>query len=60
MEKRMRGFLINKNLCLYYWLKKKIGKKCAFGIANAIEKTLLIFGREDMPYFNRNRILTEE
>ena len=45
----MRGFLINKNLCLYHWLKKKIGKKCALGMANAIEKTLLIFGREVMP-----------
>jgi hypothetical protein len=60
IEERMRGFLINKNLCLYYWLKKKIGKKCALGIANAIEKTLLIFGREVMPYFNRNRMLNEE
>jgi hypothetical protein len=60
MEKWMRSFLINKNLCLYYWLKKKIGKKWAFGVANAIEKTILIFGREVMPYFNRNGILTEE
>jgi len=42
----MRSFLINKNLCLYYRLKKKIGKKRAFGMANAIEKIILIFGRE--------------
>jgi len=60
IEERMRGFLINKNLCIYYWLKKKIGKKCALGIANAIEKALLVFGREVMPYFNRNRMLNEE
>jgi hypothetical protein len=56
----MRSFLVNKNLCLYYWLKKKIGKKWALGVANAVEKTILIFGREIMPYFNRNGMLTEE
>ena len=44
----MAGFLINKNLCFYYWLKKKIGKKWAFGVANAIEKIILIFGRDKM------------
>jgi len=49
----MRNFLINKNLCLYYRLKKKIGKKWALGVANTIKKTLLIFGREEIPYFNR-------
>ena len=49
----MRNFLINKNLCLYYRLKKKIGKKLALGVANTIEKTLLIFGREEIPYSNR-------
>jgi len=57
---RMRGFLINKNLCLYYWLKKKIGKKWALAAANGIEKTILIFGREIIPYFNNNGRLTEE
>jgi hypothetical protein len=56
----MRSFLVNKNLCLYYWLKKKIGKKWALGVANAVEKTILIFGREIMSYFNRNGMLTEE
>jgi hypothetical protein len=49
----MRNFLINKNLCLYYRLKKKIGKRWALGVANTIEKTLLIFGREEIPYSNR-------
>lgn len=56
----MKGFLINKNLCFYYWLKKKIGKEWALGVANAIEKTILIFGREVMPYFHGNRTQTEE
>jgi hypothetical protein len=46
----MRGFLINKNLCFYYWLKKRIGKTRAFGVANTIEKIILILGREAIPY----------
>jgi hypothetical protein len=44
----MRSFLINKNLSLYYWLKKKIGKRGAFLVANSIEKVILIFGREQI------------
>ena len=44
----MRGFLINKNLCFYYWLRKRIGNQRAFMVANAIEKVILIFGREQM------------
>jgi hypothetical protein len=60
MERWVRSFLINKNLCLYYQLRKKIGKKLAFGVANAIEKGILIFGREIVPYFQRKGILTEE
>ncbi len=42
----MRGFLINKNICLYYWLRKRIGKKAAFCIAGALEAGILVFGRE--------------
>ena len=45
----MRGFLINKNLCFYYWLKKKIGKDRAFKLVNKIEKIILIFGRKAIP-----------
>ena len=41
--------MINKNLCFYYWLKKKIGKDRAFKLANKIEKIILIFGREVIP-----------
>jgi len=46
----MRSFLINKNLSLYYHLKKRIGKRIAFEVANTIEKVILIFGRERIPY----------
>ena len=48
-ERRMRSFLINKNLSFYYWLRKRTGKAIAFEVANAIEKVILIFGRERMP-----------
>jgi hypothetical protein len=34
-----------------------MGKKWALGGANAIEKMILIFGRDIMPYFNRNEML---
>jgi hypothetical protein len=53
VERWMRSFLINKNLCLYYWLKKRIGKKLAFCVAITLEKGLLIFGREEIPYFDK-------
>jgi len=54
----MRGFLINKNLCLYYWLKKRVGKKWALFVANAFERTILICGREGLPPFNKDGMLT--
>jgi len=60
LEISMRGFLINKNLCFYYWLKKKIGKKWALDLANAIERIILIFGRDIIPCFNRNGMEEEE
>ncbi len=44
----MRSFLINKNLSLYYWLKKRIGKESAYRVAIVFEKVILIFGREKM------------
>jgi len=46
----MRSFLINKNLCFYYWLRKRFGKKRALMVANTIEKVVLVCGREVMPY----------
>jgi len=55
----MRSFLINKNICFYYWLKKKIGKKWALGVATTIEKTILILGRDIHPYSNRNGMLIQ-
>ena len=60
VERWMRGFLFNKNLCLYYWLEKRIGKKLDFCVAIALEKGLLIFGREEIPYFDKNEMLTEQ
>jgi len=44
----MRGFLVNKNLCFYYWLKKRIGKQWAFRVATTGEKIILAFGREKL------------
>jgi len=41
----MRLFLINKNLSLYYWLKKRIGRKWACRVALIMESGILIFGR---------------
>jgi hypothetical protein len=46
----MRSFLINKNLCFHYWLRKRIGKKLSLCVSANIEKTILIFGREVVPY----------
>ena len=46
----MRSYLINKNLCFYYWFRRGVGKKEAPRVANTVEKILLIFGREALPY----------
>ena len=42
----MRSYLINKNLCLCYWLRNRIGKRQAFWVTHQIERAILIFGRE--------------
>ena len=55
----MRSFLINKNLSLYYWLKKRIGKKRALGVAGTIEKVVLMFGREVVPCSDENCVHTQ-
>jgi len=52
----MRGFLINKNLCLFYWLRKRVRKDSALRIVKMIEKLILAFGREQIPN-RRFRIL---
>ena len=44
----MISFLVNKNLSLFYWLKKRIWKKRAFKVAIIVEKIILTFGREQM------------
>jgi len=56
----MRSFLINKNLSLYYVLKRKIGKKQGLVVASSIEKALLVFGREKMPGSDKNGVAAEE
>jgi hypothetical protein len=56
----MRSFLINKNLSLYYLLKKKIGKKQGLIVASTIEKALLLFGREKMPGFGKDGMAAEK
>jgi hypothetical protein len=45
----MRSFLINKNITLYYRLKKWIGNKPALRIVNKIERFVTLFGREQIP-----------
>jgi hypothetical protein len=52
----MRGFLINKNLCFYYLLRKRIGKIWAFRVANSIERAILVFGREGIPDSDRDKM----
>ena len=54
----MRSLLINKNISLYYWLRKRIGKTIALEVANVIERVILIFGRERIPY-RRVRMLNK-
>jgi hypothetical protein len=60
MEIWMRSFLINKNLSLYYLLKRKFGKKQGLVVASTIEKALLIFGREKIPVLKKNGMAAEE
>jgi len=45
----MRSYLINKNLCFYYWLRRGIGKKDALRVVCTIERVVLLFGREALP-----------
>ena len=37
----MRNFLIHKNVSIYYWLRRRIGKERAFRVANTFEKIIL-------------------
>jgi hypothetical protein len=37
-------------------LKKRIGKKLALWVANSIEKGILLFGREIIPYSDKNKM----
>ena len=42
----MRRYLINKNLCPYYWSRERIGKELALEVAKTREKAKLIFGKD--------------
>ena len=37
----MRSFLIHKNLSLYHWLRRRIGKVRALRVANTAEKIIV-------------------
>ena len=56
----MKSYLINKNLSLYYLLKRIIGKKWGFVVAGTIEKAILIFGREELPNIVKNETPTDQ
>ena len=43
----MRAWLINKNLCVYYYLRKGIGKKRALTIAKSLEWLIKKGGEEE-------------
>jgi len=45
----MRSYLINKNLCFYYRLRKRIGKRRALRMAKDIEKIILFFCKIPIP-----------
>jgi hypothetical protein len=55
----MRSYLINKNLCFYYWLRRGIGKKEALRVAGTIERIVLLFGREALPRSNLHSEMVE-
>ncbi len=56
----MRSYLINKNLSLFYSLKRLIGKKRGIAVASTIEKAILVFGREEMHRNGKHKIPPEE
>ncbi len=56
----MRSYLINKNLSLFYSLKRMIGKKPSIAVAIAIEKAILIFGREELRRNDDRKIPSKE
>ena len=56
----MRSYLINKNLSLFYFLRRMIGKKPSIAVASTIERAILIFGREELPRNNDRKIPTKE
>jgi hypothetical protein len=37
----MKSYLIHKNLSLYHWLRRRIGKERALRVAKSVEKIIL-------------------
>jgi hypothetical protein len=56
----MKSFLMNNNLSLDSFLKRMIGKKRGLVVARTIEKAILIFGREEVPSYNKNKMPAEQ
>jgi hypothetical protein len=52
----MRGYLINKNLGLYYLLRKRIGKEKALRIATRLETVILLLGRKRFVFPKSTRV----
>lgn len=45
----MNSWLINKNLCFYYWLRPRLGRQRALKVAKTIEAGIVfLLGREVM------------
>ena len=51
---------MNNNLSLDNLLKRMIGKKRGLVVASTIEKAILIFGREEVPSYNKNKMSAEQ
>jgi len=45
----MRAWLLNKNISLYWILRRRLGKVKALRVHEALERVILIFGRPRYP-----------
>ena len=44
----MRSYLINKNICTYYWLRKGVARSWLFGWQAPFEKAIPCFWKGDV------------
>ena len=56
----MKSFLMNNNLSLDNLLKRMIGKKRSLVVARTIEKAIFIFGHEEAPSYNKDKMSAEQ